>query len=335
MKTRLLVLFWAMARTLAIAQKPAQQYQQTQRQLAKGWNTQSVLSQVLLPEGLSVNIGFKSNSLTDNRYLHESYISTKQKRPEQLKAGYHAYDGSYTECTVVWEGTTAKVETATQNNDLVVLVTPLKIPTMTQNLVIEVAMLWNRAENVQLLGNQITAKIGEKSWKISSTSTAIADFLPLKGRYLSFKLNEQIGISVGKVRNLEAIKALINAKRTTFEIALNKYGAHQETYLAQQSVLAWNMIYDSERQAVIAPVSRNWNSFFGGHYVLFDWDTYLSGLMVGFDNKALAYANVVEVTKTIDQWGMVPNYVSAHGLGSPDRQRYLSSGQKHHSFARL
>ncbi|TAG40962.1 MAG: hypothetical protein EAZ32_04690 [Cytophagia bacterium] len=322
-KTRLLVLL-CLAKTVAIAQNPAQQYQQTQRQLAKGWNTwntQSVLSQVLLPEGLSVNIGFKANGLTDNRYLHESYISTKQKRPEQLEAGYHAYDGSYTECTVTWEGMTAKVETAAQGPDLVVLVTPLKTPTMPPNLVIEVAMLWNRAGNVQLSGQQITAKIGEKAWKISSTSAAIADFLPLKGRYLNLKLNQQIGVSVGKVQNLEAIKALINQKRTAFEMTLNQYGANQETYLAQQSVLAWNMIYDPERQAVIAPVSRNWNSFFGGHYVLFDWDTYLSGLMAGFDNKALAYANVVEVTKTIDQWEMVPNYLSAHGLGSPDRSQ--------------
>ena len=324
MKNRLLVLF-CLAKTIAIAQSPAHQYQQTQSQLAKGWNTwntQSVLSHVLLPEGLSLNIGFKTNGITGNRYMHESYLSTKAQRPEHIEAGYHAYDGSYTQCTVAWEGMIAKVETAAQGNDLAVLITPLKMPpTLPPSAVVEVALLWNQTGDVELSGNEITAKVENKTWKITGTANSVADFLPLKGRYLTFKCTQPIGISVGKTRNLAAINALISEKRTAFEVTLNKYGANKETYLAQQSALAWNMIYDPERQAVISPVSRNWNTFFGGHYVLFDWDTYLSGLMAGFDNKALAYANVVEVTKMIDQWGMVPNYVSAHGLGSPDRSQ--------------
>ncbi|HZF64152.1 MAG TPA: trehalase family glycosidase [Chitinophagaceae bacterium] len=299
-------------------------YKKMQRGMASGWNTfntQSVISHVKLPEGLAINLRFKNNNLSDNRFLHESYFSEKQPRPEHVVPGYHAWDGSYTELTINWEGAQYKVETASEGRDFVALVTPLKLSTINQHLVIEAAMLWNRSGSIQKLGNGLSAKAGNNTWLVSTTAALIDDPLPLSGPYLATVCSEVIGVSAGRQRSLAAIKALVQQKRTAFETELNKYGPHKETYLAQQSVLAWNTIYDPQRAAVIAPVSRVWNSFFGGHFVLFDWDTYLSGLMASWDNKALAYANVVEVTKTVDLWGMVPNYVAAHGLGSPDRSQ--------------
>ncbi|MCF1713708.1 alpha,alpha-trehalase [Flavihumibacter sp. RY-1] len=299
-------------------------YRQLQTQLASGWNTwntKSVLSHVKLPEGLAVNIGFKNNVISGNRYLQESYISEKDPRPEQIVPGHHAYDGSYTECTVLWEGAESKVETAHDGNGMVILVTPVRTPQYKHHLVIEVGMLWNMKGVVQHAGKGIVAKVENQSWQIQSSAPTIEDHLPLSSPYLAFYHDKPIGVSVGKPRTLDQIRALVLKQRLAFESGLAKFGNLKETYLAQQSVLAWNMIYDKQRNAVIAPVSRVWNSFFGGHYVLFDWDTYLSGMMAGFDNKALAYANVVEVTKTVDQWGMVPNYVSAHRYGSPDRSQ--------------
>ncbi|MCU0353818.1 MAG: hypothetical protein MUD08_08800 [Cytophagales bacterium] len=308
----------------AVAQSPGDPYKRLQQQLAQGWNTwntQSVLSHVLLPEGLSVNIGFKNNLISGNRYLHESYLSTKDKRPENITAGYHAYDGSYTECTVAWEGTVAKVETASNGTDLVILVTPEKLPAINPTLVVEVGMLWNRPGQIQSDSGRIRAEAGNRLWRVQGTVATVADFLPLRSPYLAFNFNQTIGVSVGTRRSLQSIQDMVRAGRSAFEGKLQQHKPHEETYLALQSALSWNTIYDPERQAVIAPVSRNWNTFFGGHYVLFDWDTYLSALMAGFDNKALAYANAVEVSKTIDRWGMVPNYVAAHGLGSPDRSQ--------------
>ncbi len=306
--------------------KGQSEYKQLQKQLATGWNTwntRSVLSHVKLPEGLAINIGFKSNSITSNRYLQESYLSEKDPRPENIIPGYHSYDGSYTECTVQWEGATVKVETAHDGDDLVVLITPIEIPIIKQHLVVEAGMLWNRKGLVQLTGKSIKATIANKIWQVqvSDNAKAIIDPLPIGIPYLTFAVDKIMGVSVGKKRTLLQIQSIVLAKRNAFENTVNRYGDLKETYLAQQSVLAWNMIYDAQRDAVIAPVSRVWNTFFGGHYVLFDWDTYLSGMMAGFDNKALAYANVIEVTKTVDDWGMVPNYVSAFGLGSPDRSQ--------------
>jgi len=311
--------------TLVVAQsKPIEQYANVQKQLASGWNTwntQSVLSHVKLPEGLAVNVGFKNNTISGNRYLHESYISTKDVREERIDPGYHAYDGSYTECTITWEGAVVKVETAHDGNDMVLLVTPLTIPERVQHLIISVGMLWNNPGTIVLRGKTIEASVNSKVWKVEASAPVIEEFLPLNTSYLAYKCNQIVGISVGAPKSLNEVQQIVQRNREQFEKTMNSYGVHKNTWLAQQSVLAWNMIYDSERKAVIAPVSRQWNIFFGGHYVLFDWDTYLSGLMAGFDNKNLAYANVIEVTKTVDDWGMVPNFVSAHGMGSPDRSQ--------------
>ncbi len=312
------------AMLFALSLTAQSQYSQLQQKLSAGWNTwntRSVLAYVKLPESLSVNIGLKSNAIMGNRYLQECYLSEKEPRPEQVEAGYHAYDGSYTECTVSWEGSVVKVESAHDGDGLVLLVTPLKTSTINQHIIVEVGMLWNRPGTIQHTGETIQAKCGAKNWTVSATGRSIVDPLPLTTPYLSFRGDETLGVSAGTKRSLDEIKSIVQRQRRAFETSLNQYGNAKETYLIQQSALSWNMIYDPLRNAVIATVSRVWNTFFGGHYVLFDWDSYLSGLMAGFDNKSLAYANVIEVTKTIDHWGIVPNYVSAFGLGSPDRSQ--------------
>jgi len=58
--------------------------------------------------------------------------------------------------------------------------------------------------------------------------------------------------------------------------------------------VGWNIIYDASKNRVIYPVSRIWNQNFGGHYVLFDWDTYFASYMASMESKELAYANAVE-----------------------------------------
>ncbi|WP_460913071.1 MGH1-like glycoside hydrolase domain-containing protein [Spirosoma areae] len=301
-----------------------QTYRQLQTKLASGWNTwntRSVLSHVLLPQGLAVNIGLKSNGITNHRYLHEAYISPKEPRSETVVAGYHAYDGSYTECTVIWEGTKFRIESAHDGTGLVLLITPLKLPVRPPSLVIETALLWNRPGSVTEQKSGLLAQVGSNRFLVQSTAPIGSETLPLAGKHLSVAFDQAVGVSVGNPRTLDAIRAIVSRQRTAFEKTLNQWGTLSETYLVQQSALAWNTIYDPELRGVVAPVSRFWNTFFGGQYVLFDWDTYLSAYMAGLDNRPLAYANAVEATKNIDRYGMVPNYVAGGGLGSPDRSQ--------------
>ena len=301
-----------------------QTYRQLQTKLASGWNTwntRSVLSHVLLPQGLSVSIGVKSNGITNHRYLQEAYISPKEPRSETVVAGYHAYDGSYTECTVTWEGAQFRVESAHDGAGLVLLITPLKLPARPPSLVVEAVMLWNRLGAVTEQKNGLLAQISNNRFLIQSTAPIGSETLPLTAKHLSIAFDKVVAVSVGTTRTLDAIRGIVSRQRAAFEKTLGQWGTLGETYLIQQSALAWNMIYDPELRGVVAPVSRFWNTFFGGQYVLFDWDTYLSAYMAGLDNRPLAYANAVEATKNIDRYGMVPNYVAGGGLGSPDRSQ--------------
>jgi len=98
-------------------------------QLAKGWNTwntRSVLSHVLLPEGFALNLQLKDNQSGD--ILEEALIGRDDYgSKERVIAGPRAYDGSYTELEVKWRNIHVRVQSATHDNDLYMLISPVKI----------------------------------------------------------------------------------------------------------------------------------------------------------------------------------------------------------------
>ncbi|MEI7752720.1 MAG: trehalase family glycosidase, partial [Candidatus Omnitrophota bacterium] len=65
--------------------------------------------------------------------------------------------------------------------------------------------------------------------------------------------------------------------------------------------------YEPTNERIITPVSRSWS---GGGFVLFEWDTYFACYMLSLDNKELAYANLIAITKEITPSGFVPNFTS-------------------------
>lgn len=299
------------------------QYEKLKANYIKGWNTwnsKSVLSHVLMPEGFALNLGLKNTRISNNQYLKEAYISSKEARPETVIPGAHAYDGSYTSLTVKWEGTEMLVESASENDELVLLITPLTLPDRRPRLFVEAGMLWNRPGEVKMEGGTLRAQLADRTVLVRTTTKPTEDFLPLNSPYLSFGFDQEIGIYTGGERSLSSIKALISKKKAAHEENVQKYGDLAESYRAMQSVLAWNVIYEPHKNRVISPVSRIWNDFFGG-FVLFDWDTYFGAYTASLDNKGLAYSNAIEITKSITEGGFIPNYVAAYGLGSPDRSQ--------------
>ncbi|NJK98801.1 MAG: hypothetical protein HC905_31285 [Bacteroidales bacterium] len=99
-----------------------------------------------------------------------------------------------------------------------------------------------------------------------------------------------------------------------------QYEGLSEVYRTMSSVLGWNTIYDPENERVITPVSRAWNSTWSG-WVLFDWDTYFVSYMFSLYDKNLAYANAIEITKSITADGFVPNFAGAYKKKSTDRSQ--------------
>ncbi len=304
---------------------PEVKYKAVQTKLQTGWGTfnhKSVFSHVLLPEGFAMNIGIKLHHNNVDNYLKEAFISSRGPRPEKITPGYKAYDGSYSDLTVEWNGMKFRIESATsEDQDLLLLVTPIENPENIPSVVLETGMLWNRKGTLELDGNLINVKTKSKNLIVRSTGVPEKEYLANTSPYLAVRFDQPVAFYTGETKSIEQIKVLLAKRRFEQEAIYQKYGSLAATYQAIQSVVGWNVIYDASKERVIFPVSRLWNDNFGGQYVLFDWDTYFGAWMAGMESKELAYANAVEITKAITPGGFIPNFSGSYGSASFDRSQ--------------
>jgi putative isomerase len=278
--------------------------------LIKGWNTwntRSVLSHVLLPECFAINLAIKDQSgkVLEESLIGRDYYDTK----EHVVPGPHAYDGSYTELELEWHNIVLRVQSATINEELYILISPLKA-SRGDSLIITPRMLWNRKGEIKLdqqmiVGHTPMKKISAYVNGNSQTSSSIS---------IKTSLEKKIAISSGTSKSTELVEEIIKKAKTKFESDRKKFGKSEEVYNAMQTVLAWTTIYDPNNNRVINPVSRT----FSPDWVLFGWDTYFAAYMLSLNNKELAYANAIAITKEITTRGFIPNNVQ-YGQKSEDR----------------
>ena len=306
-------------------------YDALKRSLARGWNTwntRSVLSHVLLPEGIAVNLGIKE--YRGRSYLKETLIGRRGEGAEVVIPGPRSYDGRYTDVTVRWKDITLRVQSATEGEDLLLLVTPLASQVYSPaTLVVEGGVLWNRDGCVRKVGEELRWETPEKVQTIRPAEGQQAipvhdPYIPTQGCYLSYTLNvgEAIALHTGSIRRSRAsIESVMRERQAEQEqYVADRFGELAEAYRAMQTCLAWNTVYDPLKGRVISPVSRIWNCGWGG-YVLFCWDTYFAAAMAAIDNRDLAYANAIEITREITASGFVPNFATVCDLKSNDRSQ--------------
>ena len=310
------------------------EYTEVQRRLARGWNTwntRSVLSHVHLPEGLALNLGLKEYA--GGAYLKEALIGRRGQGEEVVRPGPHAVNGSYTEINLSWRGIEVRVQSATDDNDLLLLVTPLTNQKRSAVLVAEGGILWNRPGYVRpKQGALVWRQKGHEVYAYG-TREAIPELnVATQGPYLAMPLCGPLGISTGKKRSLEEIQALVEDRRLRHLKSLKEQMREPpddelaEVRAAIQTCLAWDTIYEPTKRRVISPVSRIWNVNWGG-YVLFCWDTYFAAYIMslgGADEacwRDLAYANAIEITREKTEAGFVPNFATVNGVKSRDRSQ--------------
>jgi putative isomerase len=299
------------------------EYRELQKRLATGWNTwynNNLMSQVSLPDGFAIMLSLMEGPVNLQREYFK--VSTAARRREVIVPGLRSDNGSYTSLTCTLGGTTISVQSATDGEDVVILVTPQ--PTghpPSHRLVVEPALLWNRAGTIGNAGACLVGMLGNKTITLSSSETPIADpYAPVTVPHFVFPLTGAIHLQTGRQRTAVDIERIIERKKEEQIARSASYGNMSRAFTAMQTILAWNAIYDAGNTRVISPVSRWWNAGWGG-YVLFDWDTYFASYMYSLFNKDLAYANAVEITKSITPGGFIPNYSSPAGNISWDRSQ--------------
>ncbi|WP_202552376.1 MGH1-like glycoside hydrolase domain-containing protein [Ginsengibacter hankyongi] len=292
----------------------AKQLIKLNNRLATGWNTwytNSVLSHVLLPAGFAIDLRLLNHQQSDT--LKEALIGREDYgTKEHVVPGPHAYDGSYTDLTAEWKNIIIRVQSATKKNAFFLLISPVK-HSRSDSLIVYPKMLWGKKGQITVMPDRITVHTpsGEIKIKVAGGKYSISDSV------MTFSLDHVIALCSDQSRSAEDVERIINDSKKKFTAVKSGYKELSEEYNAMQTVLAWNTIYDPINKRAITPVSRNWAAPDGG-WVLFDWDTYFAAYMLSLDNKDLAYANAIAITKEITKKGFIPNN-SQPGHKSEDR----------------
>ena len=293
-----------------------------QRKLASGWNTwntRSVLSHVFLPECFTVNLELNDSKSGD--ILKEALIGRRGKDVENVTPGPHSYNGSYTELTVDWKNIEVNVKTAAEGKNLAIIVTPIK-GKESGKLIINPKILWDEKGKVEVAGDGFVFRSNKKELKLYISTKEKISF---NDSTITCPLNGKIIVSTYVNKNESEIETLVNLEGKKLEKTKKVYGADSSLYDAMQSVLAWDIIYEPTHKIVISPVSRIWNTGWWNGWVLFDWDTYFASYMYSLDNKDLAYANAIAVTKNITSAGFVPNCSAGVGKSEDHSQPPVGS----------
>jgi putative isomerase len=291
-------------------------YLRLQNKLAKGWNTWdygSLLSYVLLPEGLKLQINFRRADISFPRdpkfFLSEFNIN----KDGFVKPVAHTFDGSYTELTIGnWCGNTIRVQSAAKDKDVVILINQVNVETKTPyRIELETGVMWNRKGNIERKGDVIAADFGENEYNIRSTASPVHVYHSYGTPYIAVDGGQAIGFYTGEKKSLAQLTAIVEMAKNDYENNAKKYGELAEGFKVIQSVLGWNTLYDAGKNRVITPVTRGWSKSWQG-YVLFTWDTYLTAYLFSLENKDLAYSNAIAISKTnrlgfFGQWQMPEN----------------------------
>jgi len=285
-------------------------------ELAKGWNTwdtNSVLSHVLLPQGLAIKLQPKDGG--SGKILEDALIGSSEfESMEHVIAGPHAYDGSYTELTLEWHDIHIQVRSASVDDELYLLITPIST-SPDDVLIVNPELLWDRDGEISISDNTIIGKLSGKKIEL----TVRAAVLATTSEYIEASLANAVAITTDATKSLDEIEKAIESAGIEFLAENSKYEKAPELFDAMQTVLAWNVIYEPTNDRVITPVSRAWSVGWEG-WILFEWDTYFAAYMHSVNNKELAYANVFAITSEITDRGFVPNFASSRNK-SEDRSQ--------------
>lgn len=295
------------------------EYIQLKSGLTRGWNTwntNSVLSHVLLPESVSIDFYLKA---ANGEILKEALMGKKGKGAESILPLAHSYDGSYTELLIEWKDIKLRIQSCARGRDICFLLTPVNLNTNSEVWINPLKIWWKREGNFTLNDNEIIFQLPSGNIKLYAFGDSIKQEKSISP-HLSFSAGNMIALTTLSGLSAEDVKDQIAVAKIRHEEKKRKYGESEEIYSAMQNVLAWDMIYDPEEQRELTTVSRLWNTYRGG-FVIFCWDNYFAAYMHSLDNKDLAYANAIEITNAITSDGFVPNLSASMGIKTNDRSQ--------------
>jgi len=292
------------------------------------WNTNNMLSHVLLPNGFEIFLGIKEYSSPD--FLAEALMGRigSAESPqrydnsfEQIRPGAHSFDGTYTALSIIWKKIELNIQSAVFENNLYIFIEPGGIQKKIPLLIAGTGILWNNSGILKKEDNLLIGEFADEIIPVRSTKRDTPDLnVPCRTPYLSLKLDSALAVYTGGNMPLSKIIEIIERKRIEYEKEKLHFGNDSECFEIIRASQSWNMIYDPTRNCIISPVSRIWNAHWGG-WVQHCWDTFFSGYMASIGNKQLAYSNITSMINNVSPDGFIPNCAAANGFKTLDRSQ--------------
>lgn len=283
------------------------------------FDTYSVLSHVLLPEGFAIRLGLKHR--VDKSVLRNALIGRFGEKEEHIHPGLRTVDGSYTQLELEYRGAKLDIRSSAQGREQVILIEPKNDACRQLILFLECGFLWNRPGAAYLRQDCVEGVTDSGTIRVFMTDSDTRELhLGGFGVVRAADLNAPVAVSTGRPVTVEEVRKILSDACAAAKKSTEKYGALAEAYTAMRTGYAWNTIYEPEHRRLCSPVSRIWNVNWGG-YVLFDWDTYFCALMAAPESRELAYANAFAITNEATERGFIPNFGAAGDYKSRDRSQ--------------
>ncbi len=297
--------------------KKMSDYKQLQKDILTGWNTwdnRSILTQVLLPEGLALTLQVHDSLSGDS--LRFAFTGNRVPGSEYVRPIAHSTDGSHTDFLLYWRDIGIRVQNAARGWDLSLLVTPIDSCKNRGFVKLAAEMLYGKPGKIIVQQNRIKAKLPRK--------TLVVRLIAPNRKSLCQPLNQPIAFSTERDIQLTDIQEMIE---DLYDDSLTDtlYNELDELYNIIHNTLNWLVVYDPEKKRAVTPVSRPWSYGWGkgkaGGYVLFCWDNFFAAFMHSFHSRELAFNEAIQMCREIDDLGFVPNFSAPGNLKSRDRSQ--------------
>ena len=292
--------------------------EQLKRHLLHGWNNwdnRSILTHVLLPDGLALTVQIHDSLAGDS--LTFAFTGNMVKGAEYVRPIAHATDGSYTDFLLYWRDFGMRIQSVARGEDLTLLITPDDQYKNPGYITLTAELLYQRSGKIILEPDRILAQLGEK--------TIIARPVAPNKNSLQQPFIGPIAFSTQAEADLTEITNWIRQSEQDYGQKKSSYGQLSETWNAIHNALNWLVVYDPEKDRALTPVSRPWAYGWGdgqeGGYVLFCWDNFFASFMHTIHSKALAFNEAIQMCREIDELGFVPNFSAPRHLKSRDRSQ--------------
>lgn len=292
--------------------------EQLNKSLLKGWNTfenRSILTQVLMPEGLAFTVQIHDTLKGDSLYF--AFTGNRVKGSEWVRPKAHTPDGSYTDFEMTWRDFDVRVQTVSDKKDVSFLITPNDKFDNSGFVSVRGEMVYGDEGSIKRTSDALTAQLPKKTLVLKSITPANSE--------LSQSMKNVIAYSTNTKMTLEQLQNEIDIASKLYQKDCERAGKHKETWNAIQNAMNWLVVHDPQKDRAISPVSRPWSYGWGngepGGYVLFCWDNFFAAYMHSINSKKLAFNEAIQMCREIDDLGFVPNFSSLNNLKSRDRSQ--------------